>query len=152
VKKKPAHEEIVVDGDTLEKRRDQRAEQLERFVWGLTPEQRKGILGYVNQWTQEAGTQVVPASQSVFNLDAKQKQLREYTETHEFDAPPVVKRTPNERVESMVARLKTASPETIEPILKEVASEYWKAGAPVTVDALRAVAAHYLNRTERRKK
>jgi hypothetical protein len=147
----PKAQDMVIDGSTLEKRRDQRAEQLERFVGELTPEDRKGVLGYVNQWTKEEGTRVVPSSQSVYDLKSKQKKLRNYEETHVFDVPPAVKRTPEQRLDSMVTRLKTAPEWQVEPILKEISGEYWKAGAPISVDQLRAVAAHFLNRTERKK-
>lgn len=141
-----------VDGSTLEKRRDQRAEQLERFLGSLSEEDRQGIVGTVNQWTREEGVRVVPASQSVYDLNSDRKQLRSYSEQGTFsDPPPVVKRTPAQRLDSMVARLKSASPETLTPILNDIAGEYWKAGAPVTVDALRAVASHFLNRTERKR-
>ena len=144
--------EMVVDGSTLEERRDQRAEQLERFLGGLTPEDRQGIVGTVNQWTKAGGVRVVPASQSVFDLEADSKRLRHYSEVGTLPDPdPIVKRTPSQRLDSMVARLKTAPPETVEPMLNQIAGEYWKAGAPVTVDALRAVASHFLNLTERRR-
>ena len=144
---------MVIDGSTLEKRRDQRAEQLERFIGELTPDDRKGFIGYVNQWTKEAGTKVVPASQSVFDLNSKQKKLREFSDSKVLgeDLPPIVKRTPEQRLDSMVNRLKAASPEHIEPILADIAGEYWKAGAPVSTDALRVVASHYLNRTARKR-
>jgi len=143
----------AVDGTTIEKRRDQRAEQLERFLGGLSEEDRKGIVGTVNQWTKDEGVRVLPASQSLFDLSSKDKRLRSYSEQGAFsDLPPIVKRTPQQRLESMVLRLKDAAPETLEPILNDIAGEYWKAGAPVTVDALRAVASHFLNITERKRK
>jgi len=145
--------EVVIDGSTLEKRRDQRAEQLERFIGEMTPENRQGFIGKVNQWTKAAGVQVVDASESVFDLNSPEKKLRDYSEVHAFDEselPTIIKRTPEQRLNSMVQRLKAASPQTVEPVLKDIAGEYWKAGAPVTVDALRAVASHFLNRTERK--
>lgn len=144
--------EAEIDGSTLEQRRDQRAEQLEKFLGSLSEEDRAGFIGKVNQWMQATGVQVVDASQSVYDLDKKQKQLREFGETHVFeDLDPIVKRTPGQRVDAMVARLKAAPPETVEPILAEIAGEYWKAGMPVNVDDLRKVATHFLNRSERRK-
>jgi RNase P/RNase MRP subunit p29 len=149
--KRPEYQKVVIDGDTLEKRREQRAEQMEKFIWQLTPEQRVGIAGKVNQWTEEAGTRVVPASQSVYNLNEKQKQLREYQESFEFDAPPIIKRTPEQRLDSMVKRLTKADPAHVEPILREIREEYWKAGAPISVEQLRAVATHFLNRAERKR-
>ncbi len=143
-------DETLIDGDTIEKRRDQRAEALERFLFSLDDDRRKGIVGTVNQWSPERGVKVVPASQSVFDLSSKQKKLRDYSETHVFkELPPIIKRTPEQRLDSMVARLKAGVPP--EPVLKEVAAEYWKAGAPVTVEALRTVAAHFLNRVERQR-
>ena len=144
---------MVIDGSTLEKRRDQRAEQLERFIGEMTPENRRGFIGKVNQWTKAAGVQVVDASESVFDLNSPEKKLRDHSEAHAFDEldlPPIIKRTPEQRLNSMVQRLMGASPQTVEPVLKDIAGEYWKAGAPVTVDALRAVASHFLNRTERK--
>ena len=144
---------MVVDGSTLEKRRDQRAEQLERFLGEMTEEDRKGIVGTVNQWTKATGVKVVPASQSVFDLGSGEKKLRSYSEQGTFtDVPPVIKRTPEQRLDSMVQRLRAASPETVEPILKEIAGEYWRQGMPVSTDALRTVAAYYLNRAERKAK
>jgi hypothetical protein len=142
----PRATELVIDGSTLEKRRDQRAAQLEQFIGELTPEDRIGFVGKVNQWTQATGVQVVDAEQSVFDLSAKQKKLRDYEEQHVFeDLEPIKKRTPEQRLDSMVQRLKSSAPDSLEPILAEVAGEYWKRGAPVTVDALRAVASHFLN-------
>lgn len=144
-------EDTVIDGSTLEKRRDQRAEQLERFLASLTEEGRRGIVGTVNQWSKATGVKVVPASQSVFDLNANEKRLRSYAEQGTFtDVPPVIKRTPQQRLDSMVNRLKDVPPEQIEPMLRNIAGEYWRAGAPVTVDALRAVASQLLNRAERK--
>jgi hypothetical protein len=160
-KKLQPWEEVAIDGDTLEKRRDQRAEQMVRFISRLTPDQRRGVLGVVNQWTPETGVRAVPASESltyraprkdvgdIVREDLGTGGLRDViAPPHEFDVPKIVKRTPEQRIES---RLLGASPETLDPILSDVAGEYWKAGAPTTVAALRAVASHYLNRAERRR-
>lgn len=146
-------EDILIDGSTLDKRRDQRAAQLEQFIGELGEDDRKGFIGKVNQWTKATGVRMVPASQSVYS-DTKPgvaKKLRSFQEQHTFEVPALVKRTPEQRLESMVQRLKGSTNDSLEPILKEVAGEYWKQGAPVTVDALRAVAGHFLNRTERSK-
>lgn len=162
--------EAEIDGSTLEQRRDQRAEQLEKFLGSLSEEDRAGFIGKVNQWMQATGVQVVDASQSVYDLDKKQKQLRDFGETHVFeDLPPVVRRSPDQRVAAMARRLRTmfenpnatvVDPETgqtithqqvIEATLNEIKEAYWEAGMPVTDDQLRVVAAHYLNRSERRK-
>jgi hypothetical protein len=117
-------------------------------VYKRQPADRQGILGYVNQWTKETGTRVVPASESLFTKD---KQLREdIEEPLEFKAPPVLKRTHEQRLDSMVKRLMAADPKQNEAMLKEIAGEYWRAGAPVTVDQLRTVAAHFLNIAERK--
>jgi RNase P/RNase MRP subunit p29 len=152
VAKTPEWKKVAIDGDTLEKRREQRKEQLEKFLWSLPKERQQGILGTVNQWTKEEGVKVVPSSQSLFDMEAKEKRLREDIEVeHTFEVPPIEKRTPQQRLESMTKRL-LENPQQHEAILQEIAGEYWKAGAPVTVDALRAVAAHFLNRADQRRK
>jgi hypothetical protein len=146
--------EEQVDGSTIEKRRDQRAEILEEYLGGLTEDDRQGVLGKVNQYTKATGVNVVPASASVFDPKSKTKQLRGFEASKVFkeeDLPPIVKRTPQERIESMVKRLMNAHPAEIEFILQDLQYEYWKAGAPVTVDALRTVATHFLNRAERKR-
>ena len=151
--KRPEYQKVVIDGDTIEKRREQRAEQLEKYVHER-PEQAAGLLNHVTQWTEETGARVVPASQSLYDLNADSKKLRDVTIQHDMgaDLPPIVKRTPEQRIDSMVTRLKSAHPASVEPILKEIAGEYWRAGMPVAVEDLRRVAAHFLNQAERRRK
>ena len=151
--KRPSYQKVVIDGDTLEKRREQRAEQLERYVAERPKDQGPGILDAVTQWDKEGGTRVVPSSQSLFDLESPEKQLRQVAIPKVLgqDLPPIVKRTPEQRLDSLVARLKAGGPETHEAILKEIAGEYWKRGMPVTAEALRTVAAHFLNRAERKK-
>lgn len=144
--------EEQVDGSTIEKRRDQRAEILERYLGSLTDEDRQGVVGKVNQYMKATGVQVVPAEQSVYDLTSKTKKVREAAVQHQFEElPPIVKRTPQERIESMVQRLKTAPAWQTEFILKEIGSEYWRMGMPVSTEDLRTVAAHFLNQAERRK-
>jgi hypothetical protein len=152
--KRPEWKKVVVDGDTLEKRRDQRAEQLEKYVWERPKDQGPGVLDAVVQWDKEGGSKVVPSSQSLFDLEAEEKKLREVDEGTALlgqDLPPIVKRTPQQRIESLANRLRDSDPAFIEPILKELASEYWKAGMPVSTEDLRAVAASLLNQADRRK-
>ena len=149
----PRFSEEAIDGSTLEKRRDQRAAQLEEFIGSLTPEDRQGFLGYVNQWTKATGVHMVPAKQSLVDR-AQPGNLRQAEFKGQFDEsklPPLVKRTPEQRIESFVKRLLTTPRDQQDAILREVQGEYFKAGAPVTIDALRAVATYYLNRAERRR-
>lgn len=143
----------AIDGETLDERREQRKEQLARFIAKMDRGEQKEFIGKVNQWTQPSGTRLVDAAKSVYDLNAPTKKLREdLTSTHAFAVPPqVVKRTPEERINALVARLQTAPVEQQEALLAQVASEYWKAGMPVTADGLRKVAAFFLNRTERGK-
>jgi hypothetical protein len=136
---------------------DAKKEELERFVGSMTPEDRKGFIGKVNQWTKADGVRLVPASQSVYDLNSKQKRLREFGESKVLgeDLAPIIKRTSEQRVEAMAQRLLGAYRDgdaSVEFILKDIAGEYWKQGMPVAVEDLRTVAAHYLNRTERKKK
>ena len=152
--KRKEYEKVVVEEDApLEKKREQRAEQLEKYIWERDPEQGPGEFDKVVQWTKETGAAVVPASQSLFDLEAEEKRLREVNIQHELgkDLDPIVKRTPQQRLEAMVEKLKASDPIYVDAILQDIASEYWKAGMPVTVDDLRRVASHFLNRTERKK-
>jgi hypothetical protein len=140
------------EASTPEKRRDQRAEVLDTFLGSLKPEDRQGVMGKVNQYTKATGVKVVDAQESVYDLTTRTKKLREEAVDHVFtDLPPITRRTPQQRIEAMVRRLKAASPLEIEPILREIKYEYWKAGTPVTEDALRTVASHFLNQAERKR-
>lgn len=83
-----------------------------------------------------------------------------------FSPPPIIKRTAQQRVESLTQRLLAHMEETYrvygEPripadLLESIKGEYWKAGAPhlaeeVTVETLRAIAAQALNEAELRQK
>lgn len=142
--------EAAIDGATLEERREQRKEQLSRFVAQMDRAEQREFVGKVNQWTQDQGTRLVDASRSLYDLDAPTKKLRkDLTSTHAFAVPQVVKRTPEERINALVTKLQAAPREQQEAILGQVAQEYWKAGMPVTAEDLRKVAAFFLNRTER---
>jgi hypothetical protein len=154
-KRKP-YQKVVIDGDTLEKRRDQRAEQLEKFIWGLTPEDHKGVSGVVNQWTREEGTRVVPASQSLYKTRTSPKQPKmlrdDLAPQGQFAVPEIKKRSLEDRVGTFVTRLKKANPSEVDAILQQIASDYWREGMPVTAADLRVVATTFLNRADQRKK
>jgi len=147
----PRFSDEAIDGSTLEKRRDQRAAQLEEFIGSLTPEDRQGFLGYVNQWTKATGVNMVPAKQSLVDR-AQPGNLRQAEFRGQFkEPPPVVKRTPLERVESLTKRLASAPVWQQEALLQEIEGEYWKNGMPVTREALRSAATKLLNQTARKK-
>jgi hypothetical protein len=71
------------------------------------------------------------------------------------DTPPP-KRTNQQRVESMtkryVAEWKRGNDGLLRELLRDISVEYWKQGTPITVDALRQLAAHSLQEAENRKK
>lgn len=151
VRREDAWKQVKVDGDTLEERREQRHEQLERYVSTMSEESRKGIMGLVTQWDADNGVRGVPTSESVVNVgQGTVRNIEVQAPDDAFQLDPIVKRTPEQRVEAMTKRLLHAEPAQQEIILQEIQSHYWKQGMPVTVSALREVAAHYLNRAERR--
>jgi hypothetical protein len=83
-----------------------------------------------------------------------------------FAPPPIVKRTPQQRVESLTKRLLAHMEETYavygEPripqeLLDDIKQEYWKAGEPtkaqdVTVETLKTIATQMLQEAEMRQK
>ena len=153
--KVPAWKQVVIDGDTLEKRREQRKEQLLRYAETMSEESKRGVLGYVTQWTKEKGVQGVRTADSLMTQEQRQrgqgiKNIAAVAPDDAFQLDPIVKRSPQERIESMAQRLMKADPAQNEQILKEIGEEYWKAGAPITHEQLRAIAAHFLNRAERK--
>ena len=145
-----------VEGDTLEQRREARNEQLYRYASTMSEESKKGVLGYVTQWTPEKGVQGVRTKDSLMSPEQRRrgeglKDLTVQAPADAFALDPIKKRTPEQRLDSMVQRLKAAHPGEVEFILSEIGAEYWKAGMPVTTAELRTVAAHYLNKAERKR-
>jgi hypothetical protein len=67
--------------------------------------------------------------------------------------PVLRQRTPQEKLDSLTQRLVLSwrtQPWLINALLAEIQGEYWKAGAPVSVDQLRALAGAQLQEAERR--
>lgn len=161
IRKEDAWKQVKIDGDTLEKRREQRNEQLLRYAETMSEESKKGILGYVTQWDPERGVRGVRTSQALYGPEARRirtdqpvqvgNNMTAVAPDDAFKLDPIRKRTPDERIESMTKRLLKAHPQDQEYLLKSIGAEYWKKGMPVTVDQLRAAAAHYLNKAERKK-
>jgi hypothetical protein len=83
-----------------------------------------------------------------------------------FDPPPIVKRTAQERVESLTKRLlqhiedtyvRTGTPSIPQDLLDMIKAEYWAMGDPVkaegvSAEAVRAIAAEFMKRAEREAK
>lgn len=79
----------------------------------------------------------------------------EYASRRMDPLPPIVKRTPQQRIESLTKRLVDIwkeNPRLAEAVLVEIQGEYWKVGTPVTIHALRAAASEALRDAERRRK
>lgn len=134
---------------SLEDRREARKELLLRYLTD-NPQAARRIAQpqTVARWSRERGSERVGAYQSDYAAVAG------YTAAEQAmanaDVPPVVKRSRMARVDSMIERLQTLPPALLEAKLQEIAGEFWKQGMPVTGEALRAVAAKYLNQVERR--
>jgi hypothetical protein len=104
-------------------------------------------VGQVAQWTKEGGARYEDWRKSQIH-EGRLQQTEQYAA--EFEAAPVVRRTLDQRIESMVKRLLLLPPELREAMLEQIASEYWKAGMPVSGEDLKALATHYLNRAQNR--
>jgi 16S rRNA G1207 methylase RsmC len=137
---------------SLEDRREARREKAVRFVQrnpGAREAFYKGVAQYDKRWGR---AKVLPWHQSMTrpgdtNIVAGRKLRKGEREvlTTWSNVPTIRKRTLDERVQSMVFRLKKAPLALQERYIKEICAEYWKEGSPVSEEALKAVAAHYLN-------
>jgi hypothetical protein len=70
----------------------------------------------------------------------------------QVQAAPILRRDPLARVESLTKRLVDAvnqNPALFPMILKEIQGEYWKAGAPVSIEKLREAATTLIQQAER---
>lgn len=122
---------------------------LHRRDWNnLSKEYRQAVLANGMQWSREAGAKMVPASQRLVQDGRIRSDLKAAAV---FDVPPIVKRTPNQRLESMIEKLKDTPPAQLEGILRSIQGEYWKRGATVSIEELRLETAKaFLKRSDRR--
>lgn len=112
--------------------------------------------GFV-RW-QDASTVTVDG-QSTLKSDPRQVELGS-------DLPPIIKRTPQQRVESLTRRLLDhmedsfkafGEPRIPQELLDEIKTEYWKAGRGdeahnVNIETVRAIAAKFLQEAEMKEK
>jgi hypothetical protein len=112
---------------------------------------RDGPMGMTAQWDSEDGAKLRDWRRSLID-DRYNGQLRDpgLPQEHTFDVPVLRKRTAEERLESMIRRLKDAHPVQQAALLQEIGGEYWRAGMPVTQDALRKAATDILNKADKR--
>lgn len=113
-------------------------------------------------WTEPTVNRQTPGSQ---DPDGRTREgLRTYVQTKGDwieegmaaleEAHPMVRRTPQQRMESMTARLmsevaKTGSVTGLsEDLVRSIAGESWKKGEPITAEAVRRVAAHFLGNAQ----
>lgn len=74
------------------------------------------------------------------------------------DLPPIVRRDPQERVNSLMLKwldecLRTNSvPGVDSSKVKEILGEAWKVGMPITAEDVRTIAAHFLQKAENKRK
>ena len=135
--------------------------ELQSLIDQATADELK-LQGYVLQYDAVSQTYaVVPwyqASQP-FRVDGNRAQRRAVEKSVGKDAfgelAPIVKRTPQQRVDSLMLRwiedMKKAGtiPGVDDAKVKEIVGEAWKAGrTEITADVVRTVAAHFLTEAE----
>lgn len=101
-----------------------------------------GPPGYTAQWT-DGKARLAPWTQS--NIHEGQLQDPGLPQEHQFSVPALVKRSYQERLESMTKRLIHTPEDQQRRLLEEIATDFWKQGMPVTTDALRKAAATIMN-------
>lgn len=135
--------------DTLEQRREKATRELYARL-KAAQEDKRVLRGVVAQAT--GGGRLRGYRSWRDSVLDEQNNFKNSMETAAFDLAPIRKRTPTERLDSMIRRLKD-SPEWLwEAQIRAIEGEFWKLGTPVTGDALRAAAAKLLNQAEKEKK
>lgn len=133
--------------------------QLQGLIDQATADELK-LQGYVLQYDVVSQTySVVPWHQASqpFRQDGNRAQRRAVrgTATDFGELAPIVKRTPQQRVDSLMLKwiedMKAAGtiPGVDDAKVKEIVGEAWKAGrTEITADVVRTVAAHFLTEAE----
>jgi hypothetical protein len=109
-----------------------------------------GKPGTTAQWDRTDGGRIRSHKQSMVNVAGTGVEDNGMPQEHVFEIPRLVKRTKQERLESMIRRLKDVHPTQQAALLQQIGAEYWKAGMPVTMDALRKAASDILNKVDGR--
>jgi hypothetical protein len=153
---------VIVPGKTYTKT------QLQEQMDAASAEQLK-MTGYVLQydilnetytvvhWTKAAGAMASPTKNKVERLASKRMAHDPFAFTEA--PPPIVRRTPMERVDSMMLRLiddckRTGTvPLVSDDRIKAILGERWRAGkTDLTAEDIRTVASHLLARAEQQRK
>lgn len=126
----------------------------DKRVWLIEKAKREGRYmagprGQVAQWSPDEGAHLRPYTQSQIHEGRLQDPGIGDPSTS-FKAPVLRKRTHQERLESMIRRLKDVHPVQQAALLQQIGAEYWKAGMPVTQEALAKAAATILNGADKR--
>ena len=129
---------------SLEERREVRKEVARR--WLLNHPEDVPTRGKVAQWV-DGKAALKPWQESMIH-EGRLVAPREMTREVQFQTPRPVKRTPTQRVEAMINRLKDTPPGVREVLLDQIKAEYWKLGSPVDGETLKALAAHFLNKED----
>jgi len=124
--------------------------------------------GYVARADADGKVGFVPWQKATTKGKAGKSELKPVSsETHEFafTPPPILKRTPQQRVESLTLRLMQQVEESIrvygeprlpEDVLREIQVEYWKAGIPekfdYSIENLKVIARKFLQEAELKNK
>lgn len=141
-----------------EDRQKAREEKLRRYL-ATHPGSQEQLKGFLARYEKGVGARAVPYTasdtkpgdidRSVFKggQPTPAPMRRDTTEVTFSGIPEIRRTTLEQRVEAMVKRLQASPPALQEELLKRIQSEYWKEGMPVSGEALKQVAAHYLNRS-----
>ena len=108
-----------------------------------------GPPGQTAQWTPEEGAHLRPWQQSQIH-EGRLRDPGIGDPSRYFQVPELKRRTLEERVQSLVNRLKDTPPALQEELFRDITGEYWKEGMPVSADQLRKVATDILNKADSR--
>jgi hypothetical protein len=123
---------------------EEKREQLARYL-ATHPREMQRAKVFLNQVARSEGgvTRLVPREDSTYNKMLGK--IPAEVETYVPAPPPVVKRSNQDRLDSMIRRLVDLPQPLLEAKLREVHGEFWKVGMPVAYDDLKRVASQYMN-------
>jgi hypothetical protein len=133
---------------TLEERREMAMRQLYARLTAAQEDRRlyRGVVA-----ASQGGGQVQGYTSWRNSVTDRNNELKPSAETHAWDLAPIKKRTDTERLDSMIRRLKDMPPGMQAATLIAIEAEFWKLGAPVTGEVLKAAAAKLLGQAEKEK-
>ena len=137
-------ENLYPEGLPLDEERQAKREERAKLL-KANPDLMRQAKQFINTVARSEGGKVGLAPREDSTYNKLQGKVPAEVEALVADLPPVVKRSRQARLDSMIARLVDLPRPLLEAKLHEVHGEFWKQGMPVAYEDLKRVAAQYMN-------